>query len=589
MARSQIPNLQKDSYTMAPLAIENQLSTSQSVLAICLFALVIHQIFKRVEPLSISVHLALLCTPVLLGFQLLRGTMPVPWAAAVSFSTFVSTLLVSIGLYRLSPFHPLARYPGPIACKLSKFWMACLSFGGYQHRYVKRLHEYYGDVVRIGPNELSFRDPSVLQAMLGTGGLPRGPYLASRALASTDFHNIDLPFVAIMDPVVHSERRKPWLRALSATAIKAYEPMVANRANQLMQVLREQRGEVPIGKFFNYFAYDFLCDMAFGGGSELLRDGDKDNVWQLIEESIQGCTFISHVPYLGVYFGILPGLRLAVDRLQAFTKRFTLKRIERGSEIKDMFHYLNNEDQPEKPPTPLQYLLEDGIVAIIAGSDTTSGALTGLVFCLLTNPSALKRLQAEIDQFYPPEEDPCNPEHHRDMHYLTAVINETLRLYPPVPTGSQRRVPRRSQGVMLGPYPVPEGTTVTLPPYTVHRDPRNFSPFPEDFWPERWLVAGEKSSLSDALANAPADEADHTATAAFVHNDGAFFPFSHGPENCVAKQLAMHEMRTVTVALLQNFELRLRPGWGAKEYDEGFKDYFVTTRPDVPVVLRARY
>ena len=53
-------------------------------------------------------------------------------------------------MYRLSPFHPLAKYPGPALTKMSKFWVAYLCAQGDQHRYYKSLHNRYGDVVRVG-------------------------------------------------------------------------------------------------------------------------------------------------------------------------------------------------------------------------------------------------------------------------------------------------------------------------------------------------------------------------------------------------------------------------------------------------------
>jgi hypothetical protein len=52
--------------------------------------------------------------------------------------------------YRLSPFHPLAKYPGPITAKMSKWWAAYIGARGYMYRYYKGLHDRYGDVVRIG-------------------------------------------------------------------------------------------------------------------------------------------------------------------------------------------------------------------------------------------------------------------------------------------------------------------------------------------------------------------------------------------------------------------------------------------------------
>ena len=83
--------------------------------------------------------------------------------------------------------------------------------------------------------------------------------------------------------------------------------------------------------------------------------------------------------------------------------------------------------------------------------------------------------------------------------------------------------------------------------FTIQRDPRNFSR-PDAFWPERWLrPSSAHSPKGDATAD---DEAPQ------VHNEGAFIPFSYGPFNCVGKQLALHEIRVVVIALLQRFRVR---------------------------------
>ena len=70
----------------------------------------------------------------------------------------------------------------------------------------------------------------------------------------------------------------------------------------------------------------------------------------------------------------------------------------------------------------MQQLVDDGVLAIIAGADTTSSALTSLTYALLTHPDAYEKLQAEIDKFYPAGEDALDTKHHRDMPYLTAVM-----------------------------------------------------------------------------------------------------------------------------------------------------------------------
>ena len=77
---------------------------------------------------------------------------------------------------------------------------------------------------------------------------------------------------------------------------------------------------------------------------------------------------------------------------------------------------------PDRPPPSTQQLIDDGVLAIVAGADTTSSALTSTFYCLLCNPDVYTRLQKEIDKYYPIGEDALETKHHRDMSYLTAVM-----------------------------------------------------------------------------------------------------------------------------------------------------------------------
>jgi hypothetical protein len=83
--------------------------------------------------------------------------LPVFWAA----------LAASVATYRLSPFHPLARYPGPLLARVSRLWALRVVLGGKQHLVSHQLFERYGDVVRTGPNHLIIRDPAAIPTILG--------------------------------------------------------------------------------------------------------------------------------------------------------------------------------------------------------------------------------------------------------------------------------------------------------------------------------------------------------------------------------------------------------------------------------------
>ena len=156
------------------------------------------------------------------------------------------------------------------------------------------------------------------------------------------------------------------------------------------------------------------------------------------------------MPWLGVYVGKIPGATGNLQILLDHCVRFTMARVQRGSDTKDLFHYLvrapsicafnrsfahnsrtrhaaqhtvqNNEDLPDKAAPLVQQLVDDGVLAIIAGADTTASALTMLIFCLLAHPDVYARLQAEVDRFYPPGEDPLATQHHREMPYLNACM-----------------------------------------------------------------------------------------------------------------------------------------------------------------------
>jgi hypothetical protein len=154
-----------------------------------------HLYFRHLEPRSnLSLLILLIFVPTLLSIPIsyhVRYLASVPLAFA-SYGTFLVFFTIS---YRLSFIHPLAKYPGPIIAKTSKWWGAYVGIRGDLHLYYKSLHDRYGDVVRVGehaflgsfsqtrrlmsyfagPNELSIRDASIIHPVLGQGGLPKGP------------------------------------------------------------------------------------------------------------------------------------------------------------------------------------------------------------------------------------------------------------------------------------------------------------------------------------------------------------------------------------------------------------------------------
>lgn len=110
-----------------------------------------HLIFKQTEThRPFWLFVLLVAIPACLTFLYRPHSGSTVLAAVKVFSLFWSTLATSILMYRVSPWHPLAKYPGPLLCKLTKFYLAYIALGGKQYIYYSELHRKYGDVVRIG-------------------------------------------------------------------------------------------------------------------------------------------------------------------------------------------------------------------------------------------------------------------------------------------------------------------------------------------------------------------------------------------------------------------------------------------------------
>lgn len=117
-------------------------------------------------------------------------------------------------------------------------------------------------------------------------------------------------------------------------------------------------------------------------------------------------------------------------------------------------------------------------------------------------------------------------------------------------------------------FVIPEGTSVLVPPYAMHHDPRYFSPSPENYIPDRWLANEDDPS--------------------FITNEDAFIPFSTGPANCVGKNLAMLEIRMVVAYVMQAYDLRFADGYDKCRWEADLQDYFVLQKGSLPIIVTGR-
>ncbi|KAL5529716.1 hypothetical protein ACEPAG_5701 [Sanghuangporus baumii] len=428
-------------------------------------------------------------------------------------------------------------------------------------------------IVVYRPNEVSIVDVEAIQPVLGNDGMRRGPLWNIHTRPGTSAN-----ILTARDVKLHHERRKLWNRGFTTASLKELQLTVENRVLELVGELGKrvsfEFGEngVPLdlALWLANFTYDFMGDMVFGGGFGLMKNDNVHDMKTIVEDTMKFAGIMEHVSWItGLLYKIAAGSSEQKKFIE-FTKQRYMERKVRRAAGRDLFHYITNEDGQEKVEVSDDQDMNELFVAIIAGADTTSTVLAGIFFNLLSSPESFDRLRKEVDSAFPVSDgDPFDAVKLAGMPYLNAVINEGLRLQPPVSTSLQRSPLEGSGGKWVAGRFIPENAAVYIPTYVLHRDPRYFSPSPDSFIPERWLD------------NEGKDEE-------YSMNAMAYIPFSFGPANCVGKNLALLEMRMVIAMIIQRFDVKLADGYTPQQWEEELKDYYVIKVGELPVVLKAR-
>ncbi|KAK7464844.1 hypothetical protein VKT23_006049 [Stygiomarasmius scandens] len=538
-----------------------------------------HFWLRNFEPPSHSYapFFAVALVPALFAYSLLDKFSPY-MAVPLAYVLFYTSLGVSVITYRLSPFHPLANYPGPLIARISKLWTVWKAFDGKLPQYYQCLHAHYGPIVRTGPNELSVTDKDLLPDILGTHGMPKGPVWDGRRMTPGDSKQ-EYNLILTRNATRHLQLRRAWNKAFAAEPLSDYKDIMLKRVSVLQSRFEDMCHEAPDGhavvnmtKWISYFSFDLMSDLAFGGGSEMLREGDKNGYLENLEKGIVLPSFMGYIPWITqIALRLFPKVSASTRSIGAFAAQRAQIRSSQTVTEKDLFYHIANHTLKDENASPFPLIVSNAVLAILAGSDTASSVLCNVAYYLLANPSYLKQLQQELDQTFPPLQDGTihlELESLTDLPWLNAIINETMRLQPILPTGLQRAPEKGSGGKMIGSHFIKEGTAVQVPIYVLHRDPKYFSPDPEKFWPERWIQYRDNPEITLNL--------------------GAFIPFSMGPANCVGKPLAIVELRYVVATLITHFEIKFADGWDAAKWEKNLKDRFVLTKGELMVDLKLR-
>jgi cytochrome P450 len=263
-----------------------------------------------------------------------------------------------------------------------------------------------------------------------------------------------------------------------------------------------------------------------------LKDEDIDLISHTISTVQEFIVRQTLQPYLNPWFAATGELRKH-EEMRATADNVLLEyiRMRRHEEPgNDLLQTLMDARYADGEGMPDSLVLSESMQLLVAGHETSSNALSWLLYLLSTHPDVLDRVRHEFDEILNGE--PLNFTAVPKFVFTTQVINEALRLYPPFWMIDREAVADDRVGDTL----IPAGSTVIVYVYGAHHAPRYWND-PETFDPERF-------TRENAAAQPP-----------FTH-----LPFGGGPRGCIGGNYAMLQILMILSTLLGKYDLELPPG-----------------------------
>jgi cytochrome P450 len=177
-----------------------------------------------------------------------------------------------------------------------------------------------------------------------------------------------------------------------------------------------------------------------------------------------------------------------------------------------------------------ELVLSESMQLLVAGHETSSNALSWILYLVSSRPECLEQLRQEFDSVL--GEAPLSYSDVPKFEFATQVIQEALRLYPPFWMVDRMALADDRAGDLI----IPRGSTVVVFIYGAHHAPQHWKN-PESFEPRRFTKANEK-----------------------LQTPFTYLPFGAGPRGCIGGNYAMLQILMILSVLLRKYDLQLVPG-----------------------------
>ncbi|KAK8120200.1 cytochrome P450 [Apiospora kogelbergensis] len=468
-------------------------------------------------------------------------------------------------LYNLY-FNPLRKVPGPFLSSISPIPLLLMSWSDTPHKQILALHQNYGDVVRTSPDSVSCLHATAWKEVYGhrKPGQPEN-------LKHPGFVAEVASGIIGADTETHTHQRHLLAQAFSAQGMQRQEPLIRHHVDRLFRCFEEHCTEgrsLDLAKWFNFFSFDIIGDLSFGESFGNMARGHFHPWIATIMEFFVAQHDMAHFrrayPLLEAMVGPLAKMFAAkiISKHNMFMRTQVAKRLALEPSRPDFIDGMKPDHAQGKEGLSLEAICHNATIFVVAGSDTTAIALAGATYLLCTHPEVLAKLKEEIDSSFDSEEQ-ITLLSARRLRYLTAVLDETLRIYPAALGSVPRRIQRH--GETVGGHFLPGGTSVDIWHWAMYHNPANFTE-PEVFAPERWL--GDPRFRNDKKA--------------------AFQPFSTGKRSCIGQNLAHSEIKQIMARLLWKYHVALVDReWLEKPWhDQRVRASYVRPPLNVRLILR---
>ncbi|KAH7310803.1 cytochrome P450 [Stachybotrys elegans] len=405
-------------------------------------------------------------------------------------------------------------------------------------------HVKYGPVVRQGPNRLVFNTITALRDIYLNPRVTKAQvYTHSQFSRSTNIFGT-------VEKNQHRQKRKLYGQALSDRSIRAFEPSILEEINVfLRQLLKAGSAPVDLSPRMEFLTADIAGQLAFG--QPLNTQTEEAN--RILPRAMISVNMIISMCMAWPAIGYVRMVLRILNRKKGLAFLRVVQGLVQGRMAlpKDARHDFYSIVAGDMEGEKLRHteLWGEAVFIMPAGGLTSSTLLSAIFFYLSRYPAVYSRLASEIRESFGSAKEIQTGPLLSNCKYLRAVIDETLRIAPPLPSTLWRELGDASAGpLVVDGQVIPKGTMVGINPFSLMHNAEYF-PQPFEFRPERWL---------DEAADTAEDKQQRETMRK------AFSPFALGDTSCLGKTLAYNETSLTIAKTLWYFDFAKAPGEAGK-------------------------